>query len=603
VEKVMALQVRICLVGLMLASATLASAQNVLPPDYAERLGELERYHQADPTDMDTLDALAGSYSMGARYKEAIVFVQEMLAQKQDDPKLLLRLAKLYAWAGRSEQSLKILTTASVSHDTEAIEFRCDVLTGMQRPAQAAVCFDALVKTASEDRARLQPALLGRAHNQLWSGNRTTAAHSFEEYLSVNPTDTAAALEYVAILQAQGNYAKAEKICDQILGRDPQNAQVLARRAEVLFWAGNRGWEGRRDAEQAVSLEPNLATARVAHIATLEALGLNRAASDEARNLPDSPSNNDMASYLEGRLNEMSRIRSELPVSVYNDSDGIHNTMYQTSVTIPIRGDHSIGLNAAQFYASAPTGGIFTAGRDRTSVREFAASGTALLAPGMHLSLTGGGSARSGDGTLRPTYNAVLSGTPWDRWTISLGSEREFLKVTPRAIDQAVASTGGFAQIGYWFDSKTSASVKLDRRWWSDENNSWQGDAVFTRNLIYHRGFHLDAGALTSHQTFARDMLAVSGFFTPDHYSRYDGFFNTHGEVKKWLAWELRGEGGRQQILSSAAYLPDWAVTSRLSIKLGESLRLYGSYERRNYTLLAHNGWYQGFYVSIGIQP
>jgi hypothetical protein len=98
-------------------------------------------------------------------------------------------------------------------------------------------------------------------------------------------------------------------------------------------------------------------------------------------------------------------------------------------------------------------------------------------------------------------------------------------------------------------------------------------------------------------------MLAASGFFTPDHYSRYDGFLNTHGEVKKWLSWELRGEGGTQQILSSAAYLPNWSVTSRLSVKLGESLRLYGSYDRRNYTLLAQNGWYQGFYVSLGIQP
>jgi len=38
----MAIQVRIHLIGqLLLASATLASAQNVLPPDYAQRLAEL----------------------------------------------------------------------------------------------------------------------------------------------------------------------------------------------------------------------------------------------------------------------------------------------------------------------------------------------------------------------------------------------------------------------------------------------------------------------------------------------------------------------------------------------------------------------------------
>ena len=598
----MAMQIRIYLVGLLVASAMLASAQT-LPPDYAQRLAELERYHQANPADMDTADALAGSYSMGGRYPEAIVVVQQMLAQKHDDPALLLRLAKLLAWAGQNEQSLGILGSDPLGHNTEAAAFRCDVLSGLRRPAEAASCFDALVKVVSGDRARLQPALLGRARNQMWAGSRTAAARSFEEYLNANPADTAATLEYIELLQAQGNYGRAEKLCNQILERDPRNAQALARRAEVLFWAGNRGWEGRRNAEQAVNLAPDLPMARVAHIATLEALGLNHAASEEARNLPDSLSGNDMASYLEGRLSEMSRVHSELPVSVYNDSDGIHNTMYQTAVTIPIRGDHSLGLNASQFYSSAPTGGIFTAGRDRASVREFAVSGTALLAPGVHLALAGGGSARSGDGTLRPTYNAVLSGSPWDRWTVSLGSAREFLKVTPRSIDQGIASTGGFAEIRYWFDSKTSASVKLDRRWWNDQNNSWQGDAAFTRNMIYHRGFHLDSGALTSHQAFARDMLAVSGFFTPDHYGRYDGFVNTHGEVKKVLSWELRGEGGSQQILSSAAYMPNWSVTARLSVKLGEALRLYGSYERRNYTLLAQNGWYQGFYVSLGIQP
>ena len=594
---------RIYMAGLLLASATLVSAQNVLPPDYAERLAELERYHRADPTDMDTADALAGSYSMGAQYQKAIVVIQEMLAQKHDDPALLLRLAKLLAWAGQSEQSLGILGSAPLIHETEAVEFRCDVLNGMQRPAEAAVCYDALVKTTSGDRARLQPALLGRARNQMWAGNRNAAGRSFEEYLNINPTDTAASLDYIALLQAQGNYSKAEKICDRILERDPHNAQVLARRAEVLFWAGNRGWEGRRNAERAVDLAPDLPMARVAHIATLEALGLNHAASLEARTLPDSSSKNDMASYLEGRLNEMNRVHSELPVSVYNDSEGIHNSMYQTAVTIPIRGDHSLGLSASQFYSSAPTGGVFTAGRNRASVREFAVSGTALVAPGVHLLLAGGGSARSGDGTLRPTYNAVLSGSPWDRWTVALGSQREFMKVTPRSIDQGIASTGGFAEIRYWFDSKTSASVKLDRRWWSDQNTSWQGDAVFTRNMIYHRGFHLDAGALTSHESFAHDMLAASGFFNPDHYGRYDGFVNTHGEVKKWLTWELRGEGGTQQILRNAAYQPNWSVTSRLSVKLGQALRIYGSYERRNYTLLAQNGWYQGFYVSLAIQP
>ena len=594
---------RTYLIGLMLASVTLASAQSALPADYAERVEELELARQADPSDMDALDALAGSYAMGARYREAIAVVQEMLALKRDDPALMLRLAKLYAWTGQSGRSLAMLASADLSHDTEAIAFRCDVLSGMPRPAEAAVCFDALVKTVSGDRAGLEQALLGRARNQLWSGNWTAAGRSFEEYLGVNPSDSSAALEYIQLLQAEGNYAKAEKLCDQILQHDPHNAKVLARRAEVLFWAGNRGWEARRDDEQAVSLAPDLATARVALIAALETLGLNHAASEQVRSLQGAPSNGDMAGYLEDRLNELTRIHADVPLSVYNDSDGIHDTMYQAAVAIPVREDHSLGMNVSQFHSSAPAGGIFTGGRDSASVREFDVSGTALLAPGMHLSLAGGGSTRSGSGTVRPTYNATLSGSYWDRWKVSLGSEREFLKVTPRAIDQGISSIGGFVDLQYWLDSKTSIGVKLDQRWWSDQKRSFQGDAVFTRNLIYHRSFHLNAGALTSHEAFARDLLAVSGFFTPDHYSRYDGFFETHGEVKKWLTWQFRGEGGAQQIVSSAAYLPNWAVNSRLSIKLRKSLSLDGFYERKNYTLLAQDGWYQGFHVSLRVQP
>lgn len=41
---------------------------------------------------------------------------------------------------------------------------------------------------------------------------------------------------------------------------------------KYCFGAGNRGWDARRNAEQAVSLQPDLANARVAHVATLEAV-------------------------------------------------------------------------------------------------------------------------------------------------------------------------------------------------------------------------------------------------------------------------------------------------------------------------------------------
>ncbi|MBI3664826.1 MAG: hypothetical protein HY236_01135, partial [Acidobacteria bacterium] len=58
-----------------------------------------------------------------------------------------------------------------------------------------------------------------------------------------------------------------------------------------------------------------------------------------------------------------------------------------------------------------------------------------------------------------------------------------------------------------------------------------------------------------------------------------------------------------QQVVRAADYRVDWEVTSSAGIRFARSLRLYGNYQRRNYSLLARNGWYQGFYVSLEARP
>jgi hypothetical protein len=39
-----------------------------------------------------------------------------------------------------------------------------------------------------------------------------------------------------------------------------------------------------------------------------------------------------------------------------------------------------------------------------------------------------------------------------------------------------------------------------------------------------------------------------------------------------------------------------------VSIPLGRALELSGSYQRRNYSLLTRDGWYQGLQFTIGIK-
>src|SRR4029079_16321899 len=121
-------------------------------------------------------------------------------------------------------------------------------------------------------------------------------------------------------------------------------------------------------------------------------------------------------------------------------------------------GDHSLAMNLTEYTSSAPMG-VFTDGRDRTSVREFSAGGTTLAAPGLHVSMFGGGSMRSGEDFLRPIYSVkVMSGT-WNHLSLEAGGEREYMKLTPRAIDQDVHSDRVFVNAQYRFDSRTSLNL------------------------------------------------------------------------------------------------------------------------------------------------
>jgi hypothetical protein len=144
--------------------------------------------------------------------------------------------------------------------------------------------------------------------------------------------------------------------------------------------------------------------------------------------------------------------------------------------------------------------------------------------------------------------------------------------------------------------------VQAERRWWSDANRSVAAAAIFDRNIHYYKRFLLHGGFLTRHEAFERDAHLSSGFFTPDHYQRHEGYLGANGEAGR-LRWELRGSGGAQQILQAADYRPSWDVTSSVSLRLTGALRLFGNYQRRNYSLLAKDGWYQGFFITLGIQP
>src|ERR1700674_5207341 len=77
-----------------------------LPPDYTRRIATLEESRQAHPQDFQVLDALAGSYTMGAEYGKAITVLYQMQGLQPENSGLELRVARNHAWAGNARRAI-----------------------------------------------------------------------------------------------------------------------------------------------------------------------------------------------------------------------------------------------------------------------------------------------------------------------------------------------------------------------------------------------------------------------------------------------------------------------------------------------------------------
>jgi Flp pilus assembly protein TadD len=527
---------------LIFATIAMAAGQSpMLPADYPEKLAALEKAREAHPNDLQNLDALAGSYSMGAEYQKAIEVLQQMQNLNREDRALSLRIARNYAWAGNSRRAIS----------------------------------------------------------------------EYKIYLAGVPEDRQATIELIQLHRYRGDYPEAEELCNRLLTNHSDDAEVLALKAEVLHWARDRRLLARRTADRAAAIAPGDPEARVSQVYALMDLGENRRATSEfaaLKNLVESqggvtPASTYRDAYrlLEGSLLNPIAFSGTPGFSTYNDSDGIHNTFAGVSLERSVAAEHKLLLDVGWYAASAPQGSIFNATHGQAWLTNFRAGGQVRLAPAVYMTLLGGASYRTSDGALRPVYNFDLSASPIDRWTFHLSSGREFLGVTPRAIDRGISSTTVGGTIQFALDPRTFLSIGTNRGYWSDANQSFRSDATLKRVVHYNRHVSVDAGLLHHWEQFDRNTQLEAGFFTPDRYWRHDGFLGVHGELKR-VQYELRGSGGSQQVAHGADYRPDWDITSAVSVKLSRLLKLWASYQRRNYSLVSRDGWYQGLQFSLEVQ-
>ena len=197
---------------LFLAILEVAAGQALtLPPDYAKRIATLEESRQAHPHDFQVLDALAGSYTMGAEYSKAITVLHQMQGLQLENSGTQLRLARNYAWAGNARRAIA----------------------------------------------------------------------EYQVYLRATPADRKATIELIRLRRYRGDYAEAERLCNVLLKVNAEDAEVLALKAEVLHWAGDRKFLARHTADESARIAVDYPDAKVAQVYASRDLGENRRASME----------------------------------------------------------------------------------------------------------------------------------------------------------------------------------------------------------------------------------------------------------------------------------------------------------------------------------
>ena len=85
------------------------------------------------------------------------------------------------------------------------------------------------------------------ARNYTWAGDSKRAIREYNSYLRAEPQDRQATIELIRLRRYRGDYSQAEKLCNRLLSAHPDDAEVLALKAEVLHWAGDRRLLARSD--------------------------------------------------------------------------------------------------------------------------------------------------------------------------------------------------------------------------------------------------------------------------------------------------------------------------------------------------------------------
>lgn len=546
------------------------------------------------------------------------------LARDSTDELALHRLALMWAWDARYEESLELfdhlLRISPANHEARVDRAKVLAWSGDLPGAKAEV------DRVLEIQPSYAPALAARARYEAWRGDLTSAITMQNELLGVAPDDRDAWRSQATYLVWDDRLADAIAIYDSLLQSDPsdrasrlgkatalgwsnrlEEASVLYAEllevdsSDVEAWAGYArvaAWGGRlKEAEdrwrRAIDLAADDASAYAGLGQTLRWQGRN-AASHEAltRATELAPGNREASEELRALRLDLSR-KGRPGVQFTSDSD--QNDIFTVDGDARWHPTPSVELSAAAYFREARYGGAESFQRSAGGVL-FGAS--TQLEPGWDLAGAIGvsGSDRSGGarGRFEASVRSPRRNTVVGSMAISTGPLDESAILIENGVTVDQLQLGGVARLNAAWRLDASASVALFDG--SESNRRLAGSLFVGRRLLTAWNLGLFG------RIFGFEKQLNDGYFDPDLYWITEVTATWSTGVSNWR-FSLDAAPGVQQVGAGGATSATIRAGGRAAYSLGagREVSLRALYSTTGLTSFA-TGSEDYRYLSVGLQ-
>ncbi|MFA6129949.1 MAG: tetratricopeptide repeat protein [Candidatus Omnitrophota bacterium] len=153
------------------------------------------------------------------------------------DPGLLIEWARVYTYADKHEEAIKLFEEVRSTHPERSAEILrelADQYKWSGRIPESVKIYKEIIASKIED----PQVYLGLAEALLWNNQKIQSLRVYEEALKLWPDNTNALLGKANILSLQDKLEESYRLYQKVLDKEPGNLNALNSQARVLVWQG-----------------------------------------------------------------------------------------------------------------------------------------------------------------------------------------------------------------------------------------------------------------------------------------------------------------------------------------------------------------------------